>query len=89
MRQLRAVLWLLLTAGGGGRATAADPLPARRSLPAPADVDRDGLPDAWERRHRLDPADAADRNGTNLSALGYTNLELYLSELAGDPVRWR
>jgi hypothetical protein len=32
----------------------------------------------------LNPDDAEDRNGTNLSKVGYTNLEMYLNELAGD-----
>lgn len=56
---------------------------------APADADRDGMPDAWEIRHGLNPNLASDRNLTNLSAEGYTNLEMYLNELAGDPVVWR
>jgi hypothetical protein len=55
---------------------------------APADADRDGMPDAWETVHGLNPADAEDRNNTNLSPDNYTNLEMYLNELAGDPVRW-
>jgi hypothetical protein len=45
------------------------------------DSDGDGMPDAWERAHRLDqhnPADgAADANGD-----GYTNLEDWLNSLA-------
>jgi hypothetical protein len=53
----------------------------------PADTDRDGMADAWERAAGLDPADAADRNDTGLSEArlgvsGYTNLEVYLAELA-------
>lgn len=47
----------------------------------PLDSDRDGMPDAWERAHGLNPADpsdgAADRNGD-----GFTNLEDYLNSLA-------
>ena len=30
---------------------------------ASADSDHDGMPDAWEREHGLDPANPADRNG--------------------------
>ncbi len=51
----------------------------------PADADHDGMPDDWERRHRLDPGDPSDRNG-DFSGNGYTNLEDYLNELAGDLV---
>lgn len=56
---------------------------------APRDTDRDGMPDAWETRHGLNPQAAADRNLSTLSAEGYTNLEMYLGELAGDPVLYR
>lgn len=51
---------------------------------APADADQDGMPDAWEKAHGLNANSAADRNGTDLSTDGYTNLEVYLNELAGD-----
>jgi pectate lyase len=53
------------------------------SDPAPADNDRDGMADAWETARGLDPAIAADRNGDD-DGDGYTNLEEYLNELAGD-----
>jgi pectate lyase len=55
---------------------------------APVDSDHDGMPDAWETAHGLDPADKDDGKKTNLSVEGYTNLETYLNELAGDPVKW-
>jgi hypothetical protein len=45
-----------------------------------ADVDRDGMDDAWELSMGLDPKDAADRNG-DLDKDGYTNLEEYLADL--------
>jgi hypothetical protein len=53
---------------------------------APPDSDADGMPDAWEKAHGLNSLLADDRNGTQLSEDGYTNLEMYLNELAGDPV---
>ncbi|MEN9307208.1 MAG: hypothetical protein RL173_1140 [Fibrobacterota bacterium] len=56
---------------------------------APTDSDKDGMPDAWETSHGLNAGDATDRNRTNLSADGYTNLEMYLNELAGDPVVYK
>ncbi|MGN0591290.1 exo-alpha-sialidase, partial [Ruminococcus sp.] len=55
---------------------------------APKDSDGDGMSDAWENEHGLDPNDAADGAVVSLSADDYTNLELYLNELAGDPVEY-
>jgi hypothetical protein len=48
------------------------------------DSDHDGMPDTWEKSHGLDASDASDGNKTKLSKVGYTNLEMYLDELAGD-----
>lgn len=56
----------------------------QQTRPAGFDTDNDGMPDAWETAHGLKPADPADGNATTLSKLGYTNLEMYLNELAGD-----
>ena len=53
--------------------------PMLKSAAAPKDSDGDGMPDAWERAHGLNPQiddSAADRNGD-----GYTNLEEYLDSL--------
>ncbi len=52
----------------------------------PADTDRDGMPDAWESAHGLDAA-TDDSAGLQLSmgasgVEGYTNVEVYLNELA-------
>jgi hypothetical protein len=52
--------------------------------PADWDTDHDGMPNAWEEAHGLDPDDPADGNATTFSSVGYTNLEMYLNELAGD-----
>ena len=57
--------------------------PTLNSLPAPSDSDHDGMPDAWEIAHGLNPYDPADRNIVDAS--GYTKLEEYLNELAGTP----
>jgi hypothetical protein len=54
--------------------------PAYKDGPAPADADHDGMPDAWEKAHGLNPADASDRNGAGTG--GYTHLEEYLNSLA-------
>jgi hypothetical protein len=49
----------------------------------PTDSDNDGMPDSWEVAKGLNP-NLANHNGTNLSPLGYTNLEVYLHELAAN-----
>lgn len=47
--------------------------------PAPTDTDQDGMPDAWETSHGLNPNNAAD--GRALTPDGYTNLEVYINTL--------
>ncbi|MBX3440008.1 MAG: hypothetical protein KF861_21135, partial [Planctomycetaceae bacterium] len=54
--------------------------PVLESEPAPRDTDRDGMPDAWERQHGLDPHNPDDRNGLSGDD-GYTHLEQYLNSL--------
>ena len=48
--------------------------------PAGFDTDGDGMPDAWETAHGLNPNSASDGSGD--SGDGYTNVEKYLNELA-------
>ena len=55
--------------------------PELKSTTAPTDSDHDGIPDAWEKSHGLNPEDAAD-GAKESSPGGYTNLEIYLNELA-------
>ena len=43
------------------------------------DTDGDGIPDAWETEHGLDPNLAAD--GAQITESGYSNLEIYLNSL--------
>jgi hypothetical protein len=50
----------------------------------PPDSDHDGMPDAWEKARGLDAANPAD--GSAVAANGYTHVENYLNELAGDSV---
>jgi len=57
----------------------------------PQDSDGDGMPDAWEQAHGLNPG-AQDHNGQELSmpligVPGYTNLEVYLHELSEQRIR--
>ena len=54
--------------------------PALTGGAAPADVDRDGMADAWERKHGLNPTDGTDGAGDK-DGDGYTNLEAYLNSL--------
>lgn len=60
--------------------------PQRTPLVAPQDSDDDGMPDSWEQTNGLDPR-VADANATLLSqrllaGQPYTNLEVYLMQLA-------
>jgi hypothetical protein len=57
-----------------------DDLPTARRA-SDFDTDGDGMPNEFETRHGLAPDDPADGNGTNLSDMGYTNLEVYLNSL--------
>ena len=54
--------------------------PALRSLPAPADNDRDGMPDEWEIKNRLNPNDPADASQLKLDK-HYTNIEVYINSI--------
>ncbi|MEU8396936.1 Ig-like domain-containing protein [Nonomuraea sp. NPDC048892] len=60
-------------------------LPLPSEVAAPADTDKDGIPDEWETAQGLDPDDAADAQA--LGGDGYTNLERYLNSIqrAGAP----
>ena len=55
---------------------------------APQDTDADGMPDAWEQAHQLDP-NAPEDQGADGDGDGYTNLETYLNELAIRPTLGR
>jgi pectate lyase len=47
------------------------------------DSDKDGISDKWEKRHNLNPNDSSDSNRKSGTS-GYTNIEVFLNELAGD-----
>jgi hypothetical protein len=53
--------------------------PLLRTYDVQADSDRDGMPDAWELKKGLNPADPEDRN--MLTDNGYTMLEEYINGL--------
>jgi len=71
---------------GSSRVNTTGPWPdlATGAPAPPADSDHDGMPDAWEKSQGLDPNNPAD--GAALASNGYTNLENYLNELAGDRI---
>ena len=50
---------------------------------APADTDRDGMPDAWEDENGLNKSASSDAKLYTLDK-NYTNLEVYLNSLVGD-----
>jgi hypothetical protein len=54
--------------------------PALKSLPAPADTDKDGMPDEWEEKNGLNSNDAADAIKVSLHKF-YTNIEVYINSL--------
>jgi hypothetical protein len=64
----------LLPTGGPGLVSGA---------PAATDTDRDGMPDAWELAHGLNPNNAADAKTLNTD--GYTNLEHYINTITDTP----
>ncbi len=54
--------------------------PALRSLPAPADTDKDGMPDDWEKKNGLNPDDAGDATVFKLDG-NYSNIEVYINSI--------
>jgi pectate lyase len=58
--------------------------PELKSQPAPADADKDGLPDAWEAKYQLSSSDASDQ-AKDADGDRYTNLEEYFN--GTDPLK--
>ena len=54
--------------------------PAYRKWKPYKDTDMDGMPDAWERAHGLNPNDPSDANG-DMNGDGYTNIETYINSI--------
>jgi len=54
--------------------------PDLKSLPAPIDSDKDGMPDTWEIKNHLNANDSADAALYKLDK-NYTNIEVYLNSL--------
>lgn len=76
-----------IRAGGGQVITSQDEVggwPVLAGGPAPPDSDDDGMPDAWELAHGLDPLDPSDA-GADPQGDGYTAIEEYLNGLIPSP----
>jgi len=58
--------------------------PVLKTAAVPPDTDGDGLPDAWETAHGLNPRDGTD-GAKPATPGGYTNIEVYLNQLADGP----
>lgn len=54
--------------------------PFLQSIAAPLDTDRDGMPDAWEKKNGLNEKDASDASAFTLN-FGYTNIEMYINSI--------
>lgn len=54
--------------------------PALKSTAPLTDSDKDGMPDAWEKKHGLNPAQASDATAFTLDK-NYCNIEVYLNSL--------
>ena len=60
--------------------------PILKGAKAPIDSDHDGMPDIWENSYGLNSYNPTDRNGKELSHVGYTNLEIYLNSIVNNYV---
>jgi len=79
-------------AAGTGKGIIDDPeavggYPTYETYNTVIDSDHDGMPDDWEIAHGLDPNNPDDRNLKVES--GYTALEVYLNELAGETIEFK
>lgn len=54
--------------------------PALKSLPAPPDTDKDGIPDEWEQKNGLNASSPADAPLNTLHK-HFTNIEVYINSL--------
>jgi pectate lyase len=77
------------TGSWGRHDPSGDLLEGLNAVNPPADTDGDGMPDQWERAHKLDPKDPSDANRTVPAGAsrgdrhkGYTYIEYYVNELA-------
>ncbi len=60
--------------------TAVGGWPALKTYNVQDDKDADGMPDAWEKKHGLNPADPSDAAGV-MKGQRYTNIEVYINSI--------
>lgn len=60
--------------------------PVLAATTPPQDTDADGIPDSWEKKHKLNPNDPSDA-AQKASKSAYTNLEVYLNALVDGVIR--
>jgi hypothetical protein len=70
----------LARTGSWGAARPSDLMAGLTACAAPPDSDDDGIADAWELEHGLDPNDPSDRHTPR--GVGYPAIEQYINELA-------
>ena len=71
---------LIAERAGSANRGAATKTSTIEALSLPVDSDGDGMPDAWEQEHGLNPNDGAD-GSLDGNGDGYTNVEDYLNGL--------
>ncbi len=54
--------------------------PELKSITPPIDSDNDGIPDEWEKKHKLNPNDPGDATKNTINK-NYNNIEVYLNSL--------
>lgn len=54
--------------------------PFLKQIPAPLDTDKDGMPDEWEKRNKLNINDPGDASLYSIHQ-SYTNIEMYINSL--------
>lgn len=57
--------------------------PTLKNREAAKDSDKDGIPDEWEIKHKLNPNDASDASKWSLHAF-YTNIEVFINSLSNN-----
>jgi pectate lyase len=67
-------------AHGTAYETTVNAWPSLKSLPAPVDTDKDGIPDDWEKKNGLNANDPSDAAKASVHR-HYTNIEVYLNEI--------
>jgi hypothetical protein len=76
----RSVQDTMAGTGNWGSYSIPNPMQGLQALQPPPDADNDGISDAWETSHALNPNDSSDNQ--TLMPNGYPAIEQYINELA-------